>query len=319
MGNFKATYWDGSAYAITTNGTTLSIEDNSNYQNYTDQAQGGAASYITLAATASSYTDYYKGMQVEILSGTGVGDKQMITAYNGTTKRATVASWTGSAPDGTSVYEIGERGHLKSYFTDYRKIYIFAPTVTWTLSSLGDGDASTSVPSVASLPITDTYNYTDGDGVYRCKLYVAPTWSATIAYLSVMKVCVYYGGELYKLLKNDTGTIPGTDATVWELLSSVDDLYARYIADQYIAITCDINDCWRNKMEAANGKLMCNPCNTEVLIRDLEVQRALQMSAGIFSIPALAAKGYWTSAENHNANVQDTVSFLKNLCCCTTP
>lgn len=72
-------------------------------------AQAGAASTITLAAGASAVTDFYKYMEVYIVSGTGSGQSRQITAYNGTTKVATVeTAWT-TNPDATSVYRISNR------------------------------------------------------------------------------------------------------------------------------------------------------------------------------------------------------------------
>lgn len=69
-------------------------------------AQAGAASSITLAAAASATTDYYKLATVTITGGTGSGQARTITAYNGTTKVATVSSaWT-TPPDATSTYTI---------------------------------------------------------------------------------------------------------------------------------------------------------------------------------------------------------------------
>ncbi len=68
-------------------------------------AQGGAATTITLASTATSHNDAYNDMYIHIVSGTGAGELQKITDYVGGTKVATVASW-GTNPDNTSVYAV---------------------------------------------------------------------------------------------------------------------------------------------------------------------------------------------------------------------
>lgn len=70
-------------------------------------AQAGASASITLDATgASATTDFYKYAVVEIVAGTGIGQSRQITAYNGSTKVATVdPAWT-TAPDATSEYVI---------------------------------------------------------------------------------------------------------------------------------------------------------------------------------------------------------------------
>lgn len=76
-------------------------------------AQAGAASTITLAAGASATNNIYSAANrndwIWITSGTGAGQVRRITAYNGTTKVATVdAAWV-TTPDSTSVYEVGTR------------------------------------------------------------------------------------------------------------------------------------------------------------------------------------------------------------------
>lgn len=69
-------------------------------------AQAGAAATITLASGSNTITDYYVGDTITIASGTGAGQSRTISAYNGTTKVATVSSnWT-TPPDATSVYAI---------------------------------------------------------------------------------------------------------------------------------------------------------------------------------------------------------------------
>lgn len=73
----------------------------------TGTAQTGSTSTtIKLAAAASATIDFYKGMTVEITGGTGVGQYAIITAYNGTTKVATVDSIWSTTPSNTSTYSI---------------------------------------------------------------------------------------------------------------------------------------------------------------------------------------------------------------------
>lgn len=70
-------------------------------------AQAGSSSSITLRAGASATTDKYKGLFVYIDGGTGKGQIGFVTAYNGSTKVATVNAWSaGTAPDSTSTYSI---------------------------------------------------------------------------------------------------------------------------------------------------------------------------------------------------------------------
>lgn len=67
---------------------------------------GMSSTQIKLASTASASNNYYNGMYVFILEGTGKGQEAFISAYNGSTKVATVsAAWT-TQPDATSIYGI---------------------------------------------------------------------------------------------------------------------------------------------------------------------------------------------------------------------
>jgi hypothetical protein len=69
-----------------------------------ETAQAGAAGSITLDAGASAVDDFYKGLAVQPISGTGAGQVRLITAYNGTTKVATVKpNWT-TNPGATSIF-----------------------------------------------------------------------------------------------------------------------------------------------------------------------------------------------------------------------
>ncbi len=70
-----------------------------------DTAQAGASTTITLAAGASATNDFYKNLYIKTTGGTGSGQVRKVTAYNGTTKIATVVSAWGVTPDATTTYE----------------------------------------------------------------------------------------------------------------------------------------------------------------------------------------------------------------------
>lgn len=79
-------------------------------------AQAGTTSSITLASGASAVTDYYVGKTVSVTGGTGSGQIAEITAYDGTTKVATVrGTWT--APASGSTYDICDGGGTYFEFT----------------------------------------------------------------------------------------------------------------------------------------------------------------------------------------------------------
>ena len=70
-----------------------------------DAALGGGATTIILGADASDVDNYYVGWEIKVTAGAASGDKREVTAYNGTTKVATVAAWSGT-PVITDTYYI---------------------------------------------------------------------------------------------------------------------------------------------------------------------------------------------------------------------
>ena len=70
-------------------------------------AQAGAPQAITLEVSESSVDNFFRFMIVALLSGTGVGQIRIVTAYDGTTKVATVDRAWDVEPDATSEYIIG--------------------------------------------------------------------------------------------------------------------------------------------------------------------------------------------------------------------
>ena len=69
-------------------------------------AQAGGATSITLDASASATTDFYKGTWILLTGNTGVGQVRLCTAYDGTTKVATVAPAWATNPDVTTTFAI---------------------------------------------------------------------------------------------------------------------------------------------------------------------------------------------------------------------
>lgn len=75
-------------------------------------AQAGAAGTITLDASASSTTDFYKGRNIELTGGTGAGQVGLVFSYNGTTKVATMYNNWVTTPDNTTTFAVqGTYGH----------------------------------------------------------------------------------------------------------------------------------------------------------------------------------------------------------------
>lgn len=69
-------------------------------------AQAGAASTVTLDASASAVDDLYKGDAIYLTGGTGVGQFRICTGYVGATKVATVTPAWATNPDNTSTFAV---------------------------------------------------------------------------------------------------------------------------------------------------------------------------------------------------------------------
>lgn len=102
-------------------GDTYQIFGSSAFDATTGLATAGSANTMTLeAAQSSAVTDYYINQSIYIPSGTGAGQRRRISAYNGTTKVATVSSNWATNPDATSAYMIyeGNQVFVDTYATN---------------------------------------------------------------------------------------------------------------------------------------------------------------------------------------------------------
>jgi len=115
-GQYTGSFWHyGSAIDLTLYGSAENFRlwvDGQFVGSYTPlldsgTAQAGAADTITLKAASSATVNYYLDYYVTITGGTGVlGETRRISAYNNSTKVATVlGNWT-TTPDSTTTYEI---------------------------------------------------------------------------------------------------------------------------------------------------------------------------------------------------------------------
>lgn len=141
----------------------------------TGTAQAGAAGSITLAAGASGTDNIYTGMVISITSGTGSGSSGIITAYNGTTKVATVQKSTAAfTPDGTSAYSIAPSVGYKPVSSSFESatVYVYVggdvlhpvtgvrgtfslnttvndiPTISFELTGIYNAPTTTAAPAV---------------------------------------------------------------------------------------------------------------------------------------------------------------------------
>lgn len=79
---------------------------------------GSTSTNVILAANASSVDNFYVGASLDTLTGTGSGQSRTITAYNGTTKAATVTALS-PAPDTTTTYQVSQTATSEIDFIDY--------------------------------------------------------------------------------------------------------------------------------------------------------------------------------------------------------
>lgn len=102
----------------------------------TGTAAAGTATTLTLAATASTVVDIYKGMVLRITAGTGNGQQRVITAYSAARVATVFPAWA-VTPDGTSQYSIDINVRYRLATTGIPGVTIWA----MFLSSLGGGQA----------------------------------------------------------------------------------------------------------------------------------------------------------------------------------
>jgi hypothetical protein len=91
---------------IETYGHPSAQDTESRWEQHVGIAQGGGASTITLASTASTTNDLYKGSMCAIVAGTGAGQSRVVTGYVGSTRVATVNRAWATNPDATSQYVV---------------------------------------------------------------------------------------------------------------------------------------------------------------------------------------------------------------------
>ena len=87
---------------------------------------------ILLSANETSVDDFFVGDEIDLIGGTGLGQRRIIVSYNGTTKVATVDQSWNIIPDATTRYSITHvRGGIKSVeIIDFGLGFITTPTVT---------------------------------------------------------------------------------------------------------------------------------------------------------------------------------------------
>lgn len=121
------TDYDGTTKVATINRTIDNLVDSTTlYAIYGEGGTAASATSTTIVLEAShghsSTDDYYNGLIISILTGTGSGQVRTISDYVGSTRTVTVSDWT-TTPDDTSTYIIygGWTGQYESVL-DYSEI-----------------------------------------------------------------------------------------------------------------------------------------------------------------------------------------------------
>lgn len=201
-----------------------------------------------------------------------------------------------------------ESGHTQADFSSYYKIKFLNPDgTTYVFSSVGDGDASLTVPASCVLPITTVYTYTTGDGVYALYMYSVPTYNNAASY-SVDSDYVYYNGSIYKCIQVTAGGNDPTDTTYWEVITDIDDLPTKYRIYQRFAVICDIQQCFMTKVHLAYCAVEGIGCNNE-LCKNEDFLTAAELQMVISQVPILVDRNDW-------AGVSHVINFGSELCCC---
>ena len=185
----------------------------------TGTAQAGGTGVITLDSGASATDDYYKGMYILITAGTGINNAALCTAYNGSTKVATVdRAWEAANPVSGTTFVISADllcfGREMSSHTQVRVCwetinsgYSLPPL----LSFLG-GDLNgklyprqgLTADAVAAGSLTDTGEFTGYENDYDAGVYDGYDFYCGIESDNGTK---YSAGQARKITSNDANTL----------------------------------------------------------------------------------------------------------------
>lgn len=150
---------------------SLSVNTGVIYTATAPSQAGMTSTQIKLDAGASAIDNVYQWTAISILSGTDAGDSAIITAYDGTTKIATVDPPVAVQPDATSVFEITPTPRVQTVGSSTANVTSVNGTVfsgASVPSILADGVAhggtlgsSTATLAMQSINVTNP----SGDGV----------------------------------------------------------------------------------------------------------------------------------------------------------
>ena len=118
-------------------------------------ARAATSTSITLDSSEPSTANFYVGRQVTIVAGTASGQARFVTAYNGSTKVATVHRAWDVIPDATSQYTIDSLIEIDAHQFAGQNVVLDANNLPSVNAKDWNGAAiSTSVPNTASVTVT---------------------------------------------------------------------------------------------------------------------------------------------------------------------
>lgn len=206
-----------------------------------------------------------------------------------------------------SPYDINtESGHTQADFNYYYKVSFLNPDGTsYVFSAMGDGDEVIIAPAASTLPITTTYTYSTGDGVYTVVIYSVPTYDPAATYTEASLDYVYSGGFLYRAVGSVSGILPGTTAD-WVLITDPDTLPSKYRLSQKFAVTCAAEQCYINLVLSGN----CDPsvCFTDIC-KNPYFQKYAKLRMILDRIEELVNINAWDE-------VIHAINMTSQLCCC---
>jgi hypothetical protein len=174
-------------------------------------AQAGAAGTITLDASASATTDFYVGCWVYLTGGTGVGQARYVSAYNGTSKVATITPNWATNPASDSTFAVLPAAAVNSVVGSVGSVTA-GVTVTTNNDKTGYTASTVSDKTGYSLSGTQTFNNT---GTWTGSL-TGSVGSVTGAVGSISGISFPTGFSTLTVAAIQSGLSTLTAAQVWD-------------------------------------------------------------------------------------------------------
>jgi len=188
-------------------------------------AAAGAATTITLDASASAVDDFYTNTLIYLTGGTGVGQGRFITDYVGSTKVATVSTWI-TNPDNTSTFAIiplgGASAPTSAEVAD--AVWDEDATAHQTTGTFGQaiGDPGSDTNTIFKAVVTDATGATVGVDVVAMKVDTAAILVDTGTTLDArIPAALSAGGNM----KADVLSLGGVVQSLTDLKDFADDGY----------------------------------------------------------------------------------------------